>query len=54
LKSRINKEAKNSEEYFKELKKRSRSFVNGKAKTYSWEETKQAAIKRLEAKKQSV
>ena len=32
-------------DFVKELKKRSRDFQSGKAKTFSWEETKQAAIK---------
>jgi hypothetical protein len=34
------------EDFVKELKSRSRSFANGTAKTYSWEETKAAAIKK--------
>ncbi len=33
------------EDFVKELKSRSRSFVNGTAKNYSWEETKAAAKK---------
>ncbi len=34
------------ESFVKELNRRSKSFKNGTAKTYTWEETKQAAIKR--------
>ena len=33
------------EDFIKELERRSKSFANGKTKTYSWEETKSAAIK---------
>ncbi len=32
------------EEFVKELKRRSRSFTRGKAKTYTWQETKEAAM----------
>jgi len=38
------------ESYIEELDKRSRSFADGSAKTYSWEETKQAAIERVKGK----
>ncbi len=38
------------EGYIEELDKRSRSFADGSAKTYSWEETKQAAIERVKGK----
>lgn len=38
------------EDFVKELKSRSRSFANGTAKTYSWEETKAAAIKKVKSK----
>lgn len=33
-----------NESFVEELNKRSKSFLDGSAKTYSWEETKQAAI----------
>ena len=39
------------EEFFKELDRRSKSMEDGTAKTYTWEETKQAAIDSLKAKK---
>jgi hypothetical protein len=39
------------ESFLKELSDRSKSFKNGTAKTYSWEETKQAAIERVKSKK---
>jgi hypothetical protein len=39
------------ESFVQELKSRSKSFKNGTAKTYTWEETKQAAIKNLQAKR---
>ena len=39
------------EAYVKELTKRSEDFQNGTAKTYSWKETKTAAVKRVKAKK---
>lgn len=39
------------ESFVKELKRRSKSFKNGTAKTYTWEETKQAAVKRLQSNK---
>lgn len=35
-----------SEDFVEELKNRRRSFVSGSSKTYTWEQTKQAAIKR--------
>ncbi len=38
------------EGYLEELDKRSKSFADGSAKTYSWEETKQAAIERVKGK----
>ena len=37
------------EDFVKKLKSRSRSFVNETAKTYSWEETKAAAIKKVKS-----
>ena len=40
------------ENFIKELERRSRSFADGTAKTYSWEETKAAARKRLKSKKE--
>jgi hypothetical protein len=38
------------EGFVKELKIRSRSYTNGTAKTYSWEETKAAAVKKVKLK----
>jgi hypothetical protein len=37
------------EDFVKELK-RSRSFANGTEKSYSWEETKAAAVKKVKLK----
>lgn len=39
------------DDFTKELERRSKSVINGTAKTYSWEETKQAAIKKVKSKK---
>jgi len=39
------------ETFLKELSDRSKSFKDGTAKTYSWEETKQAAINRVKSKR---
>ena len=39
------------DDFMKELERRSKSFINGTAKTYSWEETKQAAINKVKSKK---
>ena len=39
------------ENFIRELQSRSRSFKNGTAKTYSWEETKRAAIKKVKSKR---
>lgn len=39
------------ENFIKELQSRSRSFRNGTAKTYSWEETKRAALKKVKSKR---
>ena len=44
-------ENKWDESFVKELNKRSKDFANGTAKTYTWEETKQAAVKRVQSKK---
>jgi hypothetical protein len=38
------------EEFFTELDRRSKSFEDGTAKTYTWEEAKKAAIESLTAK----
>ncbi len=38
------------EGFVKELKQRSKEFKNGTAKTYTWEETKKAAMQRVKAK----
>lgn len=37
--------------FMKEMEGRSKNFINGTAKTYSWEETKQAAINKVKFKK---
>ena len=37
--------------FVKELNRRSKDFESGTAKTYSWEETKQAAIKKVQSKR---
>ena len=39
------------ENFIKELEQRSKSFSDGTAKTYSWEETKRAAINKVKSKK---
>lgn len=39
------------DDFMKVLERRSKSFINGTAKTYSWEETKQAAINKVKSKK---
>ncbi len=38
-------------DFVKELESRSKTFSNGKAKTYTWEETKLAAINRVKSKR---
>ena len=38
-------------DFIKELEKRSKQFTEGKAKTYTWTETKKAATKSLKLKK---
>ena len=40
-----------SENFIKELKQRSRGIADGIIKTYSWEETKKAAIKKVRSSK---
>ncbi len=47
----INTENNWDEDFVKELKRRSKRFSSGNSKTYSWEETKQAAIKRAKEKR---
>jgi hypothetical protein len=48
----INTDANDWDESFiKELESRSKSLVNGTAKTYTWEETKKAAIKKVKSKR---
>ena len=37
------------DDFIKELEQRSKGFINGTAKTYSWEETKQAAINKAKS-----
>jgi hypothetical protein len=41
------------EEFIKELDRRTASFLDGTAKMYTWEETKQAAIDRVKEKKRN-
>lgn len=51
LEDEINTEANNwDEDFIKELENRSKSFINGTAKTYTWDETKRAAIKKIKSK----
>jgi len=38
------------EDFIKEMELRSQSFVDGTAKTYTWEETKQAAIEKVKSR----
>lgn len=38
-------------DFIAELETRSKSFENGAAKTYSWSETKKAAVKKVKSKK---
>lgn len=48
----INTEANDwNENFVKELESRSKSLVNGTAKTYTWEETKKAAVKKIKSKR---
>ncbi|MCD6012520.1 MAG: hypothetical protein K0Q79_2382 [Flavipsychrobacter sp.] len=42
-----------TDDFKKELIARSKSFNNGTAKTYTWEETKQAAIKKVKSKRKN-
>ena len=37
--------------FSKEINRRSRDFKKGNSKTYTWEETKKAAIEKLKAKR---
>jgi hypothetical protein len=46
----INNSFAEDKEFMNELKERSTTFKSGKAKTYSWEETKIAARKSLKTK----
>ncbi len=39
------------ENFIKELRSRSRGFASGKSKRFSWEETKQVAMKKVESKR---
>ena len=39
-------EVNSGKDFMNELEERSKSFRDGSAKTYTWEETKQAAIER--------
>lgn len=45
------KENEWDETFTKELDKRRKTFIDGSAKTYTWEETKKAAIKKVQSKK---
>jgi hypothetical protein len=48
----INTEANDwDQDFVKELEHRSKTFLDGTAKTYTWEETKQAAIKSIKSKR---
>lgn len=48
----INTAANNWDKGFiKELERRNKSFADGTAKAYTWEETKQAAIKKIKSKR---
>jgi hypothetical protein len=38
-------------DFVKELKQRSKGVINGTAKTFTWEQTKQAAIAKVKGKK---
>lgn len=38
-----------NEDFIKELEGRSKNFANGTAKTYSWEETREAALRKLKS-----
>lgn len=40
-----------NETFGRELDKRRKSFINGSAKTYTWAETKKAAVKKVQSKK---
>lgn len=39
------------EDFIKELERRSKNFIAGTGKTYTWEQTKQAAIQKVKAAK---
>jgi hypothetical protein len=39
-----------SSEFHKELQRRSQNFKKGTSKTYTWEETKQEAVKKMKSK----
>jgi hypothetical protein len=39
------------ETFINELSKRSKSFRDGSAKTYTWEETRRAALKKAQSRK---
>ncbi len=49
----INEASGWDEEFIKELDRRTKSFLDGTAKTYTWEETKQAGIERVKSKKKN-
>jgi len=52
VKDEIDTEANDwSPAFVKELERRRKEVVNGTAETYSWEETKKAAISRVKSKK---
>ena len=42
-----------NKEFIDELDRRNKSFLDGSAKMYTWEETKKAAIDRVKEKKKS-
>lgn len=52
VKDEIDTEANDWDPAFvKELERRRKGFLDGSAKTYTWEETKKAAVSRVKSKK---
>lgn len=51
-KGKVNTVFNIDDDMYSELKRRSKSFKNSNAKTYTWEETKANAIERVEGKRQ--
>lgn len=48
---KASKEPASKKPSLQELKARSKSLADGTAKSYTWEETKKAAIKKVKSKK---